>query len=341
MDQQECLERKQELFDHLVGLLLQAPECRAELLRVWQRKVRRERSTAKLSDSYGSTSVPHRAVEDQVRRAFKALERGAPSAPKLLKQANLSSKLYQSLVNINISNERIRKEVADTWQSYLEIRNKLITDNYRLVLKLASKYRSPSPEDLAQEGCIGLIRAIEKYDTSRRIKFSSYAGWWILQAIRRYLKNGNRSIRLPHHIQDQLSKMHRAKRTLLAEDGQVTVSELAYAANLERDTTERLLQISHDIVSLEAPIRDRAREAIKDTIPDREMRMSQHHWALSSVCQLPHPEQEVLIARFGLSGGVPLALSEIAQKLGIQESEAQEAERRGLRRLRDMMGGEG
>lgn len=336
MEQELKLKYRQELFNQLVSLLLQASERRARLLEIWRDKHNKGLSIAKMSEHYGSKGRPTSEIAERVNQAFQALQSNHSSYPDLLHRAHLSTHLYQSLLSVPTRDQHLEQRTQEIWSRYLDIRNQLLVDNYRLVLKITSRYYSSCPEDLIQEGCIGLLRAIEKYDHTQS-KFSTYADWWILQSIRRYLKNGDRSVRLPHHIHDALSKINKARQSIEAELGTAHINEIAEESNQSTARVEMLMQLPHDVVSLETPIGS-GRDTVKDNIRDTRYSYSNtlHHTLMQAVCKLPREQREVVMSRFGLVGE-PLETDEIARKLDLSKSQVINHEQQAMRALRRIM----
>jgi RNA polymerase primary sigma factor len=212
-----------------------------------------------------------------------------------------------------------------------EAKRRLIESNLRLVMSITRNYTKASVPllDLIQEGNLGLIRAVEKFDYRLGFKLSTYATWWIRQAISRALAEQGRTIRLPVHVADRVRKVTRARRVL----GQ----------KLSRDPTLELVQ---DHVSLESPVGDGESnfgDLIEDTFasaPEAETadRLRSSELA-DAIAQLKPRMQRVLIARFGLDGSKPKTLEEVGTMLGITRERVRQLETRALRELRTVAPG--
>jgi RNA polymerase primary sigma factor len=223
-------------------------------------------------------------------------------------------------------------------------KERMINSNLALVVSIAKKY--PQNElpllDLIQEGIFGLIRATEKFDWRRGFKFSTYATYWIRQAIQRGIENKARTIRVPTNIAQRERKIQRAKRSLAAKLGRdPTDEEIAEETELELDKVQFMSDIARTVTSLDRPVGEDSETAMGDLISDdragpaEEVEVALRDSALlRAVSELPDDERQVVELRYGVDGADgPVGLREASRRLGMTQPEARELEERALERL--------
>jgi RNA polymerase primary sigma factor len=246
----------------------------------------------------------------------------------------------------NVSARRrneLRRLVDDGWAA----REHLITANSRLVISVAKKYmgRGVPFLDLIQEGNIGLMRAAKKFDYHRGYKFSTYATWWIRQAVTRAVADQGRTIRVPVHMGDQISKMLRTQHQLkqkLSRDP--TPEELAEELEVTPKKVEHMIQVARRPLSLQMPIGDEEDDMLGDFIEDHDApppdetatnNLLREHMK-DILERLPPREARILQLRYGLLDGQILTLNEVGRKMGVTRERVRQIEAQALRRLRSL-----
>ena len=273
--------------------------------------------------------VPLLTAEEEVELAQR-IERGRMAREELARG------------NVNVRRrQELRRLIEDGWAA----REHLITANSRLVISVAKKYmgRGVPFLDLIQEGNIGLIRATKKFDYRRGHKFSTYATWWIRQAVTRAIADQGRTIRVPVHMGDQINKLLRVQHQLTQRLGrEPSVEELAEALDVPPKKVENMIQVARRPLSLETPTDDEEDSVLGDFIEDDEApppdetatyNLLREH--LEEVLNtLPPREVRILQLRYGLLDGQAYTLEEVGRKMGVTRERVRQIEAQALSRLR-------
>ena len=309
--------------------------------------VRRE-LVEKVERAAGGLKEAERCVERVEKRQARAARPIPASAPNpALEEAQralaaMREDVGESARDLKAVQKAFRRGVIEGDQA----RKELTEANLRLVVSVAKKYvnRGLAFLDLIQEGNIGLMRAVDKFDYRRGFKFSTYATWWIRQAITRAIADQARTIRIPVHMIETLNKLNRAMQTLTRDLGrEPTPQELAERADLPLSVVRKARKIAQTVVSLDAPIGDSDESQFGDFIEDRQavnpaeatVAFDLRRQTESVLDTLSPKEREVIRMRFGLNDGAEPTLAELGEKFSLTRERIRQIEAAALRKLRD------
>ena len=319
-----------------------------------KRFIRRRRKMLTLIEEL---SLRTRRVQAMIRQMEETLERMEQIRDRLRhlvetpatrdKRANLRRELRDLMILTQETPSSLSKRcqlMRRQYQDYEEVKRRLSGGNLRLVVSIAKKYRNRGLSflDLIQEGNTGLMRAVDKYEYRRGFKFSTYATWWIRQAITRAIADQARTIRIPVHMIDVLSKLRNTSKRLLQEMGrEPTTEETARAANLSVDETQRVLSMGRHPVSLDRPVGESEDSCFGEFIEDgglpRPEKAAGHELLREKIeallKTLTYREREIIRLRYGLGDGYTYTLEEVGRIFKVTRERVRQIEAKAVRKL--------
>jgi len=311
-------------------LLAGEPEAQKIYVEEWREVMRSGKRVHKMSSLTGKTQLENAQISNDINTAMKRVEAGVDksTATGHIMYCNFSMAVhYKVLERFRPVGASVVLSVLDSWKAtIIELNNEIAAANLKLVIKFAKEYQHVGVplSDLIQEGNIGLMRAIEKFDPSKGLKFTTYAVWWIKQGFLKVIKQNNRLIRIPTHIQETLSRIAKSRELCIEETGsEPTMAALAAQEGMTEEELEILYNVCMEPISIETVVMGEQNKQLKDFIPDTTVDLEADldaHSLRDEISKaldkyLTSIEKDVIIDRYGLFGQTVHTLEEIASKM--------------------------
>jgi len=354
MDQTELNKKLTLVYiqtDNFEALLAGELEAQKIYVEEWRDVRRSGKRVHKMSSLTGKTQLENAQISNKINTAMKRVEAGADkmTAQEHIMGCNFSMTVhYRVLEKFRPVGASCVLSVLDFWKAnIIELNNEIAAANLKLVIKFAKEYQHVGVplSDLIQEGNIGLMRAIEKFDPSKGLKFTTYAVWWIKQGFLKVIKQNNRLIRIPTHIQETLSRIAKVRETIVEETGaEPTLAFLAEQEGMTEEELETLYNVCMEPISIETVVTGEQNKQLKDFIPDTTVDLEADLDAHSLTqeiqkaldAHLTSTEKEVIIHRYGLFNQTVHTLEEIATKMDKSRERIRQLEASAKKKLGDL-----
>ena len=309
------------------SLLSQEPDAQTVYVEEWRNVMRNGKRVHKMSRLTGKTQLENAQISNDINTAMKRVEAGVDpkTARNLIMGCHFNPSIhYRVLEKFRPLGASCVVSLLDRYKAdIIQINNEIASANLKLVIKFAKEYQHVGVplSDLIQEGNIGLMRAIEKFEPAKGLKFTTYAVWWIKQGFLKVIKQNNRLIRIPTHIQETLSRIAKVREAHIEETGsEPLLAVVAEQEGMTEEELETLYNVCMDPISIETIVTGEQNKQLKDFIPDTtvdlEADLDAHSLTLeiqkSLDAYLTSVEKEVIIHRYGLFGQTVHTLEEIA-----------------------------
>ncbi|MEO0116685.1 MAG: sigma-70 family RNA polymerase sigma factor [candidate division WOR-3 bacterium] len=355
----KCLVEKREMWREKQKFIRRLRRIK-KLLAEWKELKNKKSQTAKrrienlkarIIKRIQSLSLQHGLINKFVERYREILKEGLLIKEKLAKEKKNAREWRRRLKEFIEKYEMTVEDMAANAvkieaceKKILENRDKMIKGNVRLVISIAKRYMNRGLEfaDLLEEGNVGLIKSVEKFNYRKGFKFSTYATWWIKQAITRAIADHSRTVRIPAHIIDMMNKLNRAQRKFIQTYGrEPTLQELAKRVGMPAEKLDALRRISQVSISIDKPVDDEESSFIGDFLSDEKTLSPYQHTGRLLLQEkleeafkyLTKREEKVLRLRFGLGDGIQRTLEEVGQIFNITRERVRQIEAKALRRL--------